>query len=213
MVERITSRRSTLRTLPALREEALPRPRAQRMCCGVHTESSADRSEMGKIDRSRRRRGCAGALRHKICTASLDNRPLIDGFVFLLDPALFVVSHNMSMINTTSNWLCFCSFLSSPVPSLRIHWPLTTGYCSRATGHYPLASRPTPHAALRWNQRGQVMRKPSPASISVTDRRIAKDRTGPDLDGPSYLIMSPNQAIPADKSNNSSSSRSLPTNR
>src|SRR5271157_5696045 len=56
MVERITSRRSTLRTLPALREEALPRPWAQRMCCGVHTESSADRSEMGKIDRSRRQR-------------------------------------------------------------------------------------------------------------------------------------------------------------
>ena len=82
MVERITSRRSTLRTLPALREEALPRPRAQRMCRGVHTESSADRSEMGQIDRSRRRRGCAGALRHKICTASLDNRPLIDGFVW-----------------------------------------------------------------------------------------------------------------------------------
>src|SRR5271157_5804494 len=79
MVERITSRRSTLRTLPALREEALPRPWAQRMCCGVHTESSADRSEMGKIDRSRRRRGCAGALRHKICTASLDKRPVIDG--------------------------------------------------------------------------------------------------------------------------------------
>src|SRR5271157_5625006 len=96
MVERITSRRSTLRTLPALREEALPRPRAQRMCCGVHTESSADRSEMGKIDRSRRRRGCAGALRHKICTASLDNRPLIDGFVLAL-------------------------FASSPVPSHRIH--------------------------------------------------------------------------------------------
>ena len=34
---------------------------------------------MGQIDRSRRRRGCAGALRHKICTASLDNAPLIDG--------------------------------------------------------------------------------------------------------------------------------------
>src|SRR5208282_5130976 len=88
MVERITSRRSTLHTLPALREEALARPRAQRMCRGVHTEASADRSEMGQIDRSRRRRGCAGALRHKICTASLDNRPLIDGFVFLLDSVL-----------------------------------------------------------------------------------------------------------------------------
>jgi len=36
---------------------------------------------MGQIDRSRRRRGCAGALRHKICTASLDTGPLIDGFV------------------------------------------------------------------------------------------------------------------------------------
>jgi hypothetical protein len=129
-------------------------------------------------------------------------------------PPSFVVSHNMSMINTTSNWLCFCSFPSSPVSSLRIHWPLTTGYCSRAMGHYPLASRPAPHAALRWDQRGQVMRKPSPAGISVTDRRIAKDRTGPDLDEhPPILIMSPNQAIPADKSNNSSSSRSPPINR
>ena len=38
---------------------------------------------MGQIDRSRRRRGCAGALRHKICTASLDNAPLIDGSLTL----------------------------------------------------------------------------------------------------------------------------------
>ena len=29
--------------------------------CGVHNRTSADRSEMGQIDRSRRRRGCAGA--------------------------------------------------------------------------------------------------------------------------------------------------------
>src|SRR5271167_459459 len=100
MVERITSRRLTLRTLPALREEALPRPRAQRMCCGVHTESSADRSEMGKIDRSRRRRGCAGALRHKICTASLDNRHLIDGFVL---PARFRLRFVVSGYVGTTN--------------------------------------------------------------------------------------------------------------
>ena len=39
---------------------------------------------MGQIDRSRRRRGCAGSPRHKICTASLDNAPLIDGFVCLI---------------------------------------------------------------------------------------------------------------------------------
>ena len=127
MVERITSRRSTLRTLPALREEALPRPRAQRMCRGVHTESSADRSEMGQIDRSRRRRGCAGALRHKICTASLDNRPLIDGLFSCSIPPSFVLSHNMSMTNTMSNWLCFGAFHSPPVPSLLgIRWLLVT---------------------------------------------------------------------------------------
>src|SRR5208337_3037940 len=31
------------------------------------------------------------------------------------------------------------------------------------TGHYPLASRSTPHTALRWDQRVQVVRRPSPA--------------------------------------------------
>jgi len=93
------------------------------------------------------------------------------------------------------------------------YWLLATVLVPRATILSLHAPRPTPHAALRWDQRGQVVRKPSPAGISVTDRRIAKDRTGPDLDEHPYLIMSPNQAIPADKSNNSSSSRSPPTNR
>src|SRR5208282_357722 len=128
MVERITSRRSTLRTLPALREEALPRPWAQRMCCGVHTESSADRSEMGKIDRSRRRRGCAGALRHKICTASLDNRPLIDGFVF--DPQARAptiqpqVAKSFALIPVWLRWAPFLepgASLASARHSLLIH--------------------------------------------------------------------------------------------
>ena len=38
----------------------LPRPRAQRMCCGLHDHSSAGRSEMDQIDRSRRRKGMCG---------------------------------------------------------------------------------------------------------------------------------------------------------
>ena len=137
MVERITSRRSTLRTLPALREEALPRPRAQRMCRGVHTESSAGRSEMGKIDRSRRRRGCAGALRHKICTASLDNRPLIDGFVL---PARYRLDSSQAWIcqrlTPEANWLRFGAFRSPPAPPS----------ASLTTGRYPLAPHPTLHA-------------------------------------------------------------------
>src|SRR5208337_5618547 len=151
MVERITSRRSTLRTLPALREEALPRPWAQRMCCGVHTESSADRSEMGKIDRSRRRRGCAGALRHKICTASLDNRPLIDGFVWYVDFAVRSSQvHVLKSFDAVTRLASFWRFstTASSLPS-----------ASLATGH-SLARRhhPPPSARLAGSGHAQTLR-------------------------------------------------------
>ena len=59
------------------------------------------------------------------------------------------------------------------------------------TGHWPLFSRhsPLPPKAL------------PRCLLPDTDRRIAKDRTGPDRDEhPLYFIMSPNQAIPAHKS-------------
>ena len=79
----------------------------------------------------------------------------------------FVISRNVPMINTTSNWLCFGAFLSPPSPSLRIH--------------RPLSSRPTLHAPRR-HQRGQAVRRPSRWFLHATDRRIGKNRTGPDLD-------------------------------
>jgi len=68
-------------------------------------------------------------------------------------PPSFVVSPNVPMFNTRAVWLCFGAFLSPPARSLRIHWPLS--------------SRFTPHAVLRWDQRGQVMRKPSPAGYCL----------------------------------------------
>src|SRR5271157_5726279 len=52
-------------------------------------------------------------------------------------PPSFVVSPNVPMSNTRAVWLCFGAFLSPPARSLRIHWPL------------PLASRSTPHTAIR----------------------------------------------------------------
>ena len=137
MVERITSRRLTLCTLPALRGSNLPRPQAQRMCCGVHTESSADRSEMGQIDRSRRRRGCAGALRHKICTASLDNAPLIDGFVRRF------------------------SYTATRFRLLR--WPLTTLLLPPATRHSPLF-RADAVRSIRGEPRRSANRQAFPSS-------------------------------------------------
>ena len=66
---------------------------------------------MGQIDRSRRRRGCAGALRHKICTASLDNRPLIDGFVWRF-------SHGRSL-PAASLTTDHCSLATLPPPLFR----------------------------------------------------------------------------------------------
>jgi hypothetical protein len=62
------SSRLTLRTLPALRE-AISLGLGLRGCvAGCTTDSSADGSETGQIDRSRRRGGCAGNPRHRICT-------------------------------------------------------------------------------------------------------------------------------------------------
>src|SRR5208337_1377629 len=62
-----------------------------------------------------------------------------------------------------------------------------------STVPWPLFSRLRPHASRSTtpDQRGQVVRRPSPAGYSDTNRRIAKNRTGPDLDGrPLYLSMS-----------------------
>ena len=75
-------------------------------------------------------------------------------------PLSFVLSHNMPTINTTSNWLRFGAFLSPPVPSPRIHWPL--------------CFRPTPH------QHGQVVHGPSPAGYCLLPTaELAKSERGP----------------------------------
>ena len=52
------------------------------------------------------------------------------------------------------------------------------------------APRPTPHAALRWDQQGQVMRKPSPAGYCLPPTaELPIGRTRPDLDErPSILV-------------------------
>ena len=94
-------------------------------------------------------------------------------------PPYFVLSHNMSTINTTSNWLRFGAFLSLPVPCLRLHWPLTTVYWPLFTCHWPEFSRhsPLPPTTLpRWLLPG-------------TDRRIAKTERGPiSTSGPSISL-------------------------
>ncbi len=93
-------------------------------------------------------------------------------------PPSFVLSHHVPMVNTTSNWLCFGAFLSPPVPSLRIHWPLTTGRCSRATGHYSRATR-------------HYLPRPSPAGYCLPPtaelRKIEWARSGR-ADPLSYLL-------------------------
>ena len=56
---------------------------------------------------------------------------------------------------------------------------------SLATGYRLMTTILTPHATratYRRDQRGQAVRRPSPWLLHATDRRICKDRTGPDLD-------------------------------
>jgi hypothetical protein len=93
--------------------------------------------------------------------------------------AWFVLSHNMPMINTMSNWLRSGAFRSPPSPFLRLHWPL-------ATDHWPLSSTPRASRLTKRHlpdQRGEVARRPLPRwLLPDTDRQIAKDRTRPDLD-------------------------------
>jgi len=59
-----------------------------------------------------------GNPQRKICTASLDNAPLIDGFVFSDSlPPWLVLSHNAPMINATdtaSKLALFCHFSLAP---------------------------------------------------------------------------------------------------
>ncbi len=70
------------------------------------------------------------------------------------------------------------------------------GWPPRST--WPLFSHPTPHARPAGSGRARPPRWLLPA----TDRRIDKDRTGPDLDDwPLFVSMSPKQAIRADKIN------------
>src|SRR6516162_10580923 len=85
MVERITSRRLTLRTLPVSRRSNLPRPWAQRMCAGCTPGSRRTGQRSARSTEADGERGCAGHPLHKICTASLDNGPLIDGFDFFAE--------------------------------------------------------------------------------------------------------------------------------
>jgi len=111
---------------------------------------------------------------------------------------LHVLSANQPKTNARAIWLCFGAFFdasaltASSLPS-----------DSLATDHWPPFF---PHSPL------PPRRPPGPAGsgpaqtlprwlLPDTDRPIVKDRTGPDLDErPLYFSMSPNQAIPADKS-------------
>ena len=66
--------------------------------------------------------------------------------------------------------------------------------------HVPLATVLPPHAPRR-HQRGQVVRDPPHWLLPDTDRQLSKIERGPiTTNGPSILSISPNRAIPAEKS-------------
>ncbi len=71
-----------------------------------------------------------GSPRHKFCTASLDNAPRIDGFVFAPpDRSILIQPSEMTRFASILNWLCLATFSvpgppqrerpDAPVPSAR----------------------------------------------------------------------------------------------
>ena len=93
-----------------------------------------------------------------------------------------------------------------PYVSGAIHWPLTTGHCSRATGHNSPATRHSPlatrHSPLA--TRHSPLATPLPPTtlprwlLPDTDRRIAKTERGPiSTSGPSIsLCAEPGDSCP-----------------
>ena len=82
------------------------------------------------------------------------------------------------MVNTMGKLALFGRF--SITASLMSSISLATGSWLMTTSHAftPHATR----ATYRRDQRGQAVRRPSRWLLHATDRRIGKDRTGPDLD-------------------------------
>ena len=116
-------------------------------------------------------------------------------------PHFFVLSHNIPMINTTSNLASFWRF--SLTASFVSSTSLTTGHYSLATDHNSLTPRPTPHAPRRRPPQpaGSVCEETPRWLLPDTNRRLVKERTGSDLDErPVYFSMSPNRSIAAEKS-------------
>jgi len=101
-------------------------------------------------------------------------------------PPSFALSINLQTINTRANWLCSGAFLlPRDLPAAH---SLATGHCSRATVLPPHASRLTLHASCLTSGFTSCADPPR-WLLPDTDRRIDKDRTGPDLDERSVHIQ------------------------
>jgi hypothetical protein len=104
-------------------------------------------------------------------------------------PRLFVLSHNMPMINTTGKLGSFWRF-SITAGSLRSD--------SLATILSLHASRSMPHAPPAGTGRARTL--PAGCCLPPTVKLSKTERDPISTSGPSILSMSPNQAIPTEKS-------------
>ncbi len=98
-----------------------------------------------------------GSPRHKFRTASLDNAPRIDGFVFAPpDRSILIQPSEVTRFASVSNWLCVATFSDpgppqrerpdAPVPSARCCCLLRSHPSSPRTRHPPFGLRHPPSA-------------------------------------------------------------------
>ncbi len=137
------------------------RPRAQRMCCEKH-DHWVHRQVRDRPDRPKpTAKGMSERPRLKFCTASPDNAPLMDGFVFAPpDRSILIQPFDVTRFASIPNWLCLAPFSvpgppqrerpDTPVPSARCCCLLHSHPSSPRTRHPPglrhppLASRHPP---------------------------------------------------------------------
>src|SRR5271165_3845511 len=84
-----------------------------------------------------------GSPRHKFCTASLDNAPLINGFVFAPpDRSILIQPSEVTRLASIPNWLCLAPFLvPSPPQRERPDMPVPSARCCCLLRSHPSSPR------------------------------------------------------------------------
>ena len=141
-----------------------------------------------------------GSPRHKFCTASLDNAPLIDGFVFAPpDRSILIQPSEVTRFASIPNWLCLATFsVPGPPQRERPDAPVPSARCCCLLRSHPSSPRifVICPASARWPPWSAICHSPlfrrQPAGHAVAGFRICLSDScslGPDPAGAKLVCV------------------------